>query len=302
MNRRQALRLFAAILATTGVWSLVFWFTLDGRLPTDDDWVSAHSLIEKQATAGDAVVLAPSWATRGRDFIPSLPVFTLDDFQNGELLGVSRVWLVALANAPRFSPSKALALVGPNCGAAERIGALFVQACERQTPKLRWRLSDEIRSARVRIDGKKPTPCPWRDNRFECSNEPWNTVHAGWFEVEEHPMRCVWAHPVGKDALEIRFDAVSRGGLLRGRGAFVGQAAGRSGAPLDVAVTSGQQVLGRVRFENRFGRQPFEFALPPSAEPASLTFSVTTPHRGGRYFCIDAWVEEDNDGVVASPE
>lgn len=301
MNRRHALRLFAIALAATGVVSLVFWLTLDRRLPTDDDWVSVHAFIKQHAEPDDAVVVAPTWATRGRDFLTSTPVFTLDDFQNGELLGVSRVWLVALEQAPHFSPDDARATVGPNCDAPYSFGALSARSCQQPTVDIKWRLSDEIRNARVRIAGKKPQPCPWRENRFECGRGGWNTVHAGWYEVQESPMRCVWAHPVGRDALEITFDAVPTGHVIRGRGAFVGQAAATGGAPVQLEIARSGQNLGNVRFENRFGRQPFEFELPPSQEPVPLTFSITTPSAGMRHFCFDAWVEGNNNGAVASP-
>lgn len=301
MNRRHLLRLFAISLAATGVFSLVFWLTLDRRLPTDDDWVSVHAFIKQHSEPGDAVVLAPAWATRGRDFITSRPVFTLDDFQNDELFDVPRVWLVALRHAPHFSPDDARALLGGDCGTPENIGALSVQSCPKPARDIKWRLSNEIRDARVRIAGQKPQPCPWRNDQFECGRGGWNTVHAGWYEVEESPMRCVWAHPVGRDALEITFDAVPAGHVLRGRGAFVARAAASEGAPVELEIKQDNQLVGRTRFENRLGRQPFEFPLPSSPGPASLTFAVTTGNAGRRLFCFDAWVEGSSDAALASP-
>lgn len=287
MTTTTALRWLAAALAGAGIGSLVFWLTLDARLPTDDDWKQAHELVTRSSRAGEAIVLAPSWATRGRDFLTSRPVYTLDDHANGELVGVPRVWLVSLDGAPRFDVEEARAQLGTSAGQATRVGALSVEPFDTGAAAVTWRLSDEIAEATVAIRGAKEQPCPWRKDHFQCPRGGWNAVHAGWFEVQEHPMRCIWAHPVGPEPLEIALEGVPAGARLRGRGAFVGQAAAQSGAHVDVEVRRDGRPVGTARFENVMGRQPFEFEW----AGGDVTFAVTTPNSGRRHFCFDAWVE-----------
>lgn len=287
----MALKLFAVGLAITGVCSLAFWLTLDARLPVDDDYRAVNTLVAQQAGPDDAIVLAPSWATRGRDFLTTRPVFTLADFHNGELVGVPRIWLVALEGAPRFELDDARTRLGESAGEPNPVGALYVEPFDTGAAPVAWRLSDEIAEARVRIAGKKVQPCPWRRDHFQCPRGEWNAVHSGWFEVEETPMRCVWAHPVGPEPLEITIENVPSGATLRGRSALIGQAAAGGGAPIDLTVSRDGAPLGKTRFENRFGRQPFDLTLPPSEVPSTLTFAVTTPNSGMRHFCFDAWVE-----------
>lgn len=272
-----------------GVGSLVFWLTLDERLPTDEDWEGAHALVTQRSQDGEAIVLAPTWATRGRDFLTSRPVYTLDDYENGELVGVSRVWLVALDEAPRFDVQPARAKLGTSAGEAIRVGALSVEPFDTGAALVPWRLSDVVRRASVSLGGAKHQPCSWRKDRFQCSRGEWNAVHAGWFEVEEHPMRCVWAHPVGPDPLQITIDGVPAGARLVGRGAFVGRAAAQSGAHVDLEVMRDGRSVGTKRFENVPGRQPFELQWDDGT--GSVTFAVTTPNAGRRHFCFDAWVE-----------
>lgn len=76
-----------------------------------------------------------------------------------------------------------------------------------------------------------------------------------------------------------------------GRGAFVGQAAAQSGAPVDVEVKRDGRTVGTKRFENVMGRQPFEFEWTGGA--SRVTFEVTTPNAGRRHFCFEAWVEDE---------
>ena len=297
MNARRIFGLVsAAILIVTSVASAIFWVRLPGRLPTDADYRRANELIAARAQPGDIAVFAPAYADRGRAFITAVPAYSGYDLKYEEYPGTKRQWLVALADAPRFSLQDAIAAMGAGNGAGERIGGLYVQLFDKPGPPVAFSFTEEIAKATVTVGSANPRPCPL-DGRgvHRCSREDWNKVGAAWYDVNERPLRCVWAHPVGREPLRIAFAGVPLRGKLRGRGAFVGQSAAGNGAPVDMAVEiNGQPFLTRS-FENAFGQQwfdkPFPVAEGPYAEPVTITFSISTANSGLRHFCFDAWEE-----------
>ncbi len=118
-------------------------------------------------------------------------------------------------------------------------------------------------------------------------------MQPGWYEVDEHPAHCVWAHPVGRDPLTISFHQVPipPGSHIHGWGAFVGQAPAGNGAPVDVQIDVDGHGLEPVSIPNRFGRTPFEVALPAAAQASTVTFRVSARDAGMRHFCFVAWVQ-----------
>lgn len=303
----------AAVLALVSVWSLWFWATLPGRLPSDDDYRAVNAHLQTNARDGDIAVLAPSWADRGRDFLTAIPVFAGYDLSAEPPPGTRRQWLVALADAPRFSLDEARASLrarstgstgstesadstGPNTGV--RIGALWVEPFDAPGPGKRWQLSESLDRAQVTVG---PERCQRRaDGRFQCRRGDWNHVMAGWYEVEEWPFHCVWAHPVTGASLRIGVPDVPTGSL-HGHAAFVGLSAQRSNVPVHLEARRRGQVVGRWTFESRTGIQPFQSEPVPSLSAADvdvdddggvgLELVVTSPDAGARHFCFDAWIE-----------
>lgn len=301
-NRLQLIAC-AAVLAVVSVWSLWFWATLPGRLPTDDDYRAVNAHLQAHARDGDIVVLAPSWADRGRDFLTAVPVYAGDDLGADPPPGTKRQWLVALADAPRFSLKDARAALlarstaPPDPGAGVRIGALWVEPFDAPGPSQRWQLSESLHRAQVFLGNDR---CPRRrDGRFQCRHGDWNHVMAGWYEVEERPFRCVWAHPVTGEALRIRVPDAPVG-TLGVHGAFVGLSAQRSSVPVHLEARRAGRVLGPWTFESRPGVQRFRMEpadavtavgsdIPDAASELELV--ITSPDAGARHFCFDAWVE-----------
>lgn len=121
---------------------------------------------------------------------------------------------------------------------------------------------------------------------------------AGWYEVEERPFRCVWAHPVTGAPLRIGIPDVPTG-TLHGRAAFVGLSAHRSNVPVHLEARRRGQLVGRWTFESRTGIQPFQSEPVPALAAADadidldvgLELVITSPDAGARHFCFDAWIE-----------
>lgn len=304
MQRNRLLLIASAtVLALVSVWSLWFWGTLPGRLPTDDDYRAVNAHLQTHAREGDIAVLAPSWADRGRDFLTAVPIFAGYDLSAEPPPGTRRQWLVALADAPRFSLENAraslrdrvTAVADPtDSNAGVRIGALWVEPFDAPGPSMRWQLSDSLDGAQVAVGSER---CPRRaDGRFQCRRGDWNHVRAGWHEVEERPFRCVWAHPVTGAPLRIAIPDVPTG-TLHGRAAFVGLSAQRSNVPVHLEARRRGHVVGRWTFESRTGIQPFQSESVPTLAVADadtdvgLEWVITSQDAGARHFCFDAWIE-----------
>jgi hypothetical protein len=296
VNARIALISAAIVIALSGVWATWFWLALPGRMPTDDDYRQSNEYIEKNLLSGDVIVLAPAWAERGRAFLTAAPVFAGYDLATDVYPGTKRQWLVALADVPRFSLEEARSILkarATSTGAGLRIGALWIESFTIAGPQVDFAFADALRTATVSIAGPKGETCRNMENgRHQCSHADWNYVAAGWHEVDEKPLHCIWAHPVDEGPLEIRFPDVPLHGALRGRAAFTDEApAFAHGAPVELAVRLGDMPLGKVTITNRPGIQPIELQIPADA-PATgdVTFSVSTTNTGMRHFCFDAWL------------
>lgn len=296
MNRRIALTSAAILIALAGVGGTWFWLALPGRMPADDDYRRSNEYIQKNRLDGDVIVLAPAWAERGRQFLTAAPVFAGYDLARDEYPGTRRQWLVALAEVPRFSLDDARARLAARATAGShglRIGHLWVEPFEIAGPVVDYSFTEHLANAVVTIAGPRGETC--RNvgaGKHQCSHADWNHVRAGWHEVDEKPVRCVWAHPVDEGPLEIRIPDVPLAGVVRGRAGFTDQApAFAHGAPVDLTVRVDDVEVGKTRFENRRGLMPFEQRL-PAGLPArgAVTFVVTTPHSSMRHFCFDAWL------------
>ncbi len=297
MNRARIIAIaLAGVAASTAVASTVFWARLPSRMPTDDDYRRVNELIAAAKQPGDIVVLAPAWADRGRQFITGLPVYAGYDLAGDQYPGTRRQWLVALPDVPRFSLSaarEALLARGRGAGEGKRIGELYVEPFSLAGPPMAYSFLAEVPEATVTVEGMRPETCRPHNGGHQCSRGGWNKVEAGWYEVEERPAHCIWAHPVGRDALAIAFPGVPlpAGSRIAGWGAFVGQAPANGGAEVDIAIDVDGHALQPAAFPNGFGRQRFDVSVPASAEKATVTFRVTTPDAGMRHFCFDAWVQ-----------
>lgn len=282
----------AALVVAAAIASTIFWLRLPSRLPTDADYRAANALIASRAQPGDVIVLAPAWAERGRAFLDAAPVFAGADLAKDEYPGTNRQWLVALADAPRFDPEAARAALrsrGPALGAVERIGALLVELYEIPGPAQLHALTEHVADAVVSLDGASSEPCRLRrDGVHQCPRGEWNHVRAGWFEVEERPMRGIWAHPVDGAALRLEWPDVPLGRAVRGRAAFAGQS-GKSGAEVELALEIDGHVVDKRTFRPRTSPQPFEFTFTGVPERGRLALLVTTPNAGMRHFVVDAW-------------
>ena len=283
-------RVSFGLLVVASLASLAFWWRVPADLPTDADYRAANAFIAKDVRPGDAILLAPAWATRGADFLTAAPWRPLFDPATDLDPGTQRQWLVAIARAPRFDLEATRSALGPSSGGT-RFGALWVERFDVAGPAVKFSFTDAVPTATVTLAGARPEPCP-RDaaGRHQCSKGGWNHVRSGWYEADERPFHCIWAHPIGTDPVRIDFGDVPRGSAIRGRVAFLDRTF-TYGATVELAIEVDGQPLARPSFAPNRGLLPFEFSLPQdTSETARAAFLVTSSDSGWRHFCIDAWM------------
>ena len=128
--------LLSACLAVAGLSALSAQARRPSRLPSALDWRAAAALLQRDARAGDAVLVAPAWLERARELAtPGVPVLATTRLADERLAGVRRVWLLAAA---QVQPARRE--LGPELARraraqdAQRLGALEVTRFDLGSP------------------------------------------------------------------------------------------------------------------------------------------------------------------------
>ncbi len=296
-----ALRRAEALLAVgAALFALLFWLRLPSQLPSPSDWESASSDLASRARDGDAVLLDPHWAERARLFVKGVPVLNLGRSPAREdLQGYRRILLLSLPDLPRSDlPATVRQLEGWRFRPVEgpvRHGALAVTVLENQAvERPSFDFTGEVAQAKVYIrrpDGSEEL-CPLVNGRHPCPRAGWINVGAELKEIALKPVRCLWAHPAGREPLVVEYPEAPLGSELRVMGGIVGQIAFRTEqfAP----------VLLEVKID---GRPVAQLEFPPGAPGERrraidtralagtrhfVQFEVTAADPGMRHFCFDA--------------
>lgn len=287
---------YAALVAAMGLWGIAFQAQLPYRLPSRLDWQAAANLLERGARPGDAVALSPMWAERAREVLPaSIPIMAFPRYAREieDLVGVRRVWLLSLPNAPRASAviesdlqARAATQDGP-----QRIGALQITRYDLRTPTLplAW-LPDRLRGARVALGARPCSADP--AGSFRCPGPPWMQVAREVREIDYLPRPCLYAHPGPdpRESLSIEFPDVPMGRVLRGHTGIIGDAALDGRAPVRLVVEVEGEFLANV---DEPPRKPgwHVFHLDTSrwaGRTRTVTFRISTADDARRRFCFEA--------------
>jgi hypothetical protein len=241
---RAAAILFVAATAALSGWAIVAQARLPARLPTALDWAAARALVERDGRPGDAVALSPPWAERAREALPaSVPVLVHPRYAGEDLVGVRRVWLLALPEAPRFGWDLEVDLLerAARADAPARIGAIEVTRYHLAFPTLPLAfLPDRLSRATVSLGD---APCaPDASGRFRCEGAAGTAaVERTVRDVEGVPRPCLAAEapaPLGAP-LVLEFPAARLGRTLQGHTG----ATGLGLSPVRIAVhVEGEEV------------------------------------------------------------
>jgi len=252
-------------------------------------------LLARDARPGDAVALDPPWAERAREVLPaSLPVLSFPRLAGEDLLGVRRVWLLALVKAPgrrRLLERDLLSRAGSAIESV-RLGALELTRFELHSPLVALAfLPDRLDSAKVSAAGQD---CARQAiGSFRCPTGQSVGVAREEREVDFLPRPCLRAHPSapGTSPLTITFPEVPMGRILRGHTGMVGETAPTGRAPTILTVHVDDEEIGAAEEDPRqTGWHTFRLDTPREAgHLATVTFTLSTEDVGPREFCFDAY-------------
>jgi hypothetical protein len=285
---RAAAMAFAAAVAFAGAWSVLAQAAVARRLPAPLDWAAARALVERDARPGDAAAVSPAWAERAREVLPSsVPLLGLSRFAGEDLVGVRRVWLIALADAPwsRWDAEIDLVERAARAEAPARLGALDVTRFDLAFPTIPLAfLPDRLGQAAVTLGG---APCDAAGpGRFRCGGGAAEVAREV-REIAGVPRPCLTASsPVPLDApLAIAFPPMRLGRTLHGH---AGATADGPGAPVRIAVLLEGEEAGAAEVQGR-GWSPFRVDMSRSAgQHRALSLVLTSP--GELSLCLDALV------------
>lgn len=286
---RAAAMGFAAAVALCGAGSIVAQARVAGRLPAPLDWAAASALLERDARPGDAVVLAPPWAERAREALPSsVPVLAQRRLAGEDLVGVRRVFLLSLPDVAwaRWDAELDLAERAVRSDAPARLGRLEVTRYELAFPTIPLAfLPDRLGRAAVTLGG---APCePDGVASFRCDGGG-VAISRTVREIAGVPRPCLSATSAApvEAPVEVSFQPLRIGRTLRGH---VGLTAGaRDTGPVRVSVLLDGEEAGSAELDGS-GWRPFEIDLTRHAGQAhTLSLVLTSP--GRLALCLDALV------------
>jgi len=280
--RRLVAAAFVAAALATGALAVLAQARLPGRLPSARDWTAVAALLERAARPGDAVAVSPAWAERARAVLPaSLPVFANARWEGEDLVGVRRLWLLSIPDAPGFSwaPEAELLRRTAQPIPPERIGALQLGRHDLAFPVLPLAfLPDRLGDAEV---SRGDVPCPPDGaGAFRC---PDGRVAREVRDVGGAPRPCLVAS-LGEGApLVVAFPPVRVGRVLRGHGGALDGGA----APLRVSVLVDGEEAGAAEVPGP-GFARFELDTVRFAGEAHRVSLVLTAAGAAADVCLDA--------------
>jgi hypothetical protein len=153
---------FVAAAALAGAASILAQSGLPSRLPARLDWRAAAALLERDARPGDAVSLSPPWAERARLLLPAgVPAVSAARLADEDLVGVRRVWLLSIPQAPGFAWDREVELMerSARSDGPVPLGALEVARYDLSVPELPLAfLPDRLPAAAARIGEEDCVP------------------------------------------------------------------------------------------------------------------------------------------------
>jgi hypothetical protein len=286
---RAAAMTFAAAVALAGAWSVVAQARLAGRLPSPLDWAAARALLERDARLGDAVAVSPPWAERARELLPSsIPVLAQARFAGEDLVGVRRVWLLSLPDAPwsRWDAEIDLAERAARAETPARLGGLELTRHDLADPTVPLAfLPDRLARAEVTLGGE---PCrPETTGRFRCRE---GTVELAREvrDVAGVARPCLSASSMAPldQPVAVTFPPMRVGRTLQGHAGPAGVARGL--APARLAVLLDGEEVGAAELALA-GWTPFRVDMTRSAgQTRAVSLVLTSP--GRLALCLDALV------------
>jgi hypothetical protein len=276
---------------------------VESRVPRERDWEEAARIIDGQHEEGDLVVIAPWWASQGWKHLGRF--MTVEQMSRDDDRGYGRIWEVALPGYRHDEYATTGKLVSE-----ERAGRLTVRRYQfPDAPRTIYdfvgHLEEEATVTMLPERGT-PEPCTFRPHpktgtipnavvqsgKFKCDPRlPWNTVDREVIaDLDNKPRLCIWAHPVDRKRVAIRFDGVPAGSVIEGYTArrYEADREVKGRPPVFVEIKVGGEVIGTAMHEEHGGWTPYRFELGPGFQGGSVSFEIWSAQAGMAHFCFTA--------------
>lgn len=282
----------APVVAVVLLLLLVAWevlatayYRLD--VAAEQDWQAAlHKLKEERPDSDQPVLFAPRWADPlGRYYfgdVVDLKMATLSDIDR-----FTDVWQVSLRKARHRW------LKGLEPQQTWNFGLVELAHFKKSAVKVLYDFYEQLRVATARKSSGQA--CKRVGEQLRCDTrrgQGWNHVGPYLAEVDFLPFRCIYAHPVEKEKIEISFSAVPMGSTLVGYTGiddFGSRRKAKASVLLEVYIDG--KSIGRVDHQNEWNWRKFQFDTKALAgRKAEVRFVVSTEKSWARPFCFTAEV------------
>lgn len=209
--RKHLWLLAAGCVALVALVETVASWVLAGPPASKENWRQAAKTVRGEFKEGDLLLFAPKWIDpKGRLHLGDL--LDLNQMSRPDEAAFSRIWVVGLQGQRRSETGDARLLK------RHQLGDLEVSLYERSTDPALYDFYEKIHEATVQMvrpDGSISQICPYdrRRRRHQC-RAGWNNVRQKLAEVDFTLRRCLYAHPVDKETLEIHFPKAQLGTRL----------------------------------------------------------------------------------------
>lgn len=307
-------------LALLAVFALI---RQQSAVPDRADWRAAVDYVSGAIQPGDGLTWAPYWAGEGRIFFGELPAFHTPEIGQADLSRHDRVWLLG-AFGYGFDDLPP----GHTRLDHRRFGEVTVELVdvggERVVGDLRAQL-DAVKVTRQR--GERVEACDFWDGRGwhctlrrspeatrrclaqpisrrlsqrrrdpHCGLDQWLNVSRDVRVIGDGVRRCIWFHPVARQAVRIDWPEPPRGEALVVRYGFTDKVitdhtrkASRT-QPATLVAFHGDRELGRREALPEKGW--FEWRLPLDRGPGGLAIAVESSAQVDAHLCIDVTVRQ----------
>jgi hypothetical protein len=255
----------------------------------EEDWQGALAKLKEERQVEDQPILfAPRWADPlGRFYFGEwvdLKMATLSDVDR-----YSVVWQVSLRDARHPW------LKGQTPKQVWNFGPVELARFEQKPVKVLFDFYEQLSVATARKSSGQV--CKRVGKKLLCDSrrgQGWNHVGPSLAEVDFLPYRCIYAHPVEKEKLEISYSGVPMGQTLVGYTGiddYGSRRKAKSAVLLEVYVNG--KSLGRVDHQNEWDWRRFTFDTKAYAgKKADIRFAISTKKSWARPFCFRAEVRK----------
>lgn len=157
------------------------------------------------------------------------------------------------------------------------------------------RLVDHIDNAQIElVRSLKSKKCLKRGNRYQCSGATWNYVGASSQRVGDALRRCIWAHPVDKGVVRVRFPNIQLNHSIDVRHGLTDSAVSSfgGGASVEMSFYIDDKLIKKDINPNKKGWNGFSHLTNDlRSKKVELRFDITTRRAGGRHYCFDATIK-----------